>query len=271
MALTQSAPKPTNGNAWVKRWLYLTVPPLITAVVVLLLWQFEVIHAILNIKTFQLPVPSQILASAGNRSYDLWVGTLYTLVEAVAGLALGSAVGFMMALLFIWFDFARRGLMPLAVTTNAIPIIAFVPIASRWFGFDQPTRITVVTLMTFAPMVVSAYKGLTSLDNNSLDLMHTYAASRMQIFLKLRLPSSLPYVFNALKIGATASVIGSVVAEFFNSAGGIGKLISNNIQSGDFALAWCGVFLVTLMGLFLYLAVSLVERFAVGWRTGQTR
>ena len=112
-----------------------------------------------------------------------------------------------------------------------------------------------------------------SLDNNSLDLMHTYAASRVQIFVKLRLPSSLPYVFNALKIGATASVIGSVVAEFFNSAGGIGKLIANNIQSGDFALAWCGVFLVTLMGLLLYLVVSLAERFLVSWpapdRTGK--
>ena len=70
----------------------------------------------------------------------------------------------------------------------------------------------------------------------------------MQTFFKLRLPSSLPYVFSALKVGATAAMIGSVVAEFFNSAGGIGKLIANNIQSGDFALAWCGVVIVTVVG-----------------------
>ena len=121
--------------------------------------------------------------------------------------------------------------------------------------------------MTFAPMVVSAYKGLTSLDSNSADLMHTYAASRIQVFLKLRLPSSLPYVFSALKVGTTAAMIGSVVAEFFNSAGGIGKLVSNNIQSGDFALAWCGVIIVTLMGLVLYLIVSALERFLVPWQS----
>jgi NitT/TauT family transport system permease protein len=155
--------------------------------------------------------------------------------------------------------------MPLAVTANAIPIIAITPIVSRWLGFDQPTRIVVVAIMTFAPMVVSAYKGLTSLNNESLDLMYSYAATHLQTFLKLRLPSSLPYVFSALKVGATAAVIGSVIAEFFNSAGGIGKLIANNIQSGDFALAWCGVLIVTLVGLVLYGIISLLERLAVPW------
>jgi len=264
MAVAQET-KPIGRNSSLVRWLKIVLPPFITAVVVLALWQFEVLHSLLNIKTFQLPLPTQIIESAGKRSRDLWLGTNYTLLEAVLGLLIGSAAGFLMALVFVWFDFARRGLMPIAVTTNAIPIIAFVPIMSRWFGFDQPTRIAVVTMMTFAPMVVSAYKGLTSLDNNSLDLMHTYAANRRQVFFKLRLPSSLPYVFNALKVGTTASMIGAVVAEFFNSAGGIGKLISNNIQSGDFALAWCGVIIVTLLGMGLYLLVSLAERFLVPW------
>lgn len=252
---------------WIIDWLKIGLPPLGIGLLFGLLWQFQVIHALLNIKTFQLPLPSEIWDSAGRRGRDLWLGTNYTLLEAVLGLLIGSAAGFGMALVFVWFDFLRRGLMPIAITTNAIPIIAFVPIVSRWFGFDQPTRIAVVTMMTFAPMVVSAYKGLTALDSNSLDLMQTYAANRLQIFLKLRLPGSLPYVFNALKIGATASMIGAVVAEFFNSAGGIGKLIANNIQSGDFALAWCGVIIVTLLGLGLYLIISLIERFVVPWQT----
>jgi len=251
----------SENPSW--RWVQTILPPLLVPLILLALWQFQVVHALLNIKTFQLPLPSQIIEAAGKRSRDLWIGMNYTLLEAVLGLAIGSLCGFGMALLFVWFDFARRGFMPIAITTNAIPIIAFVPIMSRWFGFDQPTRIAVVTMMTFAPMVVSAYKGLTSLDNNSADLMHTYAANRRQVLLKLRLPSSLPYIFNALKVGTTASMIGAVVAEFFNSAGGIGKLISNNIQSGDFALAWCGVIIVTLMGLALYLLVGLAERLLV--------
>ena len=241
------------------------IPPILVFVAVIALWQFEVIHTLLNIRTFQLPLPSQIIESFGARGRDLWIGTWYTLGEAVTGLAVGASLGFLMAVLFSQYDLLRRGLMPLAVSANAIPIIAITPIVSRWLGFDQPTRIVVVALMTFAPMVVSAYKGLTSLDNNSLDLMRSYAATNMETFLKLRLPSSLPYVFNALKVGATAAMIGAVVAEFFNSAGGIGKLIANNIQSGDFALAWCGVVIVTLMGLLFYGIISLAERLALPW------
>jgi NitT/TauT family transport system permease protein len=242
------------------------LPPIAVFVTVILLWQLEVFHALLNIRRFQLPLPSEIIEAFGARSRDLWIGTWYTLGEAVGGLAVGAGTGFLFATLFVHIDFLRKGLMPLAVSANAIPIIAITPIVSRWLGFDQPTRIVVVAIMTFAPMVVSAFKGLTSLDNNSLDLMHSYAATPWQTFLKLRLPSSLPYVFSALKIGTTAAMIGAVVAEFFNSAGGIGKLIANNIQSGDFALAWCGVVIVTLLGLALYMAVSLVERLVLAER-----
>lgn len=245
------------------------VPPVLVFLAVLGLWQLQVIHLLLNIKTFQLPLPSQIVESFGARGRDLWIGTWYTLGEALAGLLFGAGLGFITAALFVQFDLLRRGLMPLTVSANSIPIIAITPIVSRWLGFDQPTRIVVVAIMTFAPMVISAYKGLTSLDNNSLDLMHSYAATGWQTFLKLRLPSSLPYVFSALKVGATASIIGSVVAEFFNSAGGIGKLIANNIQSGDFALAWCGVVIVTLVGLLLYLLISLIERAAVPWQAAR--
>lgn len=252
------------GNA-----ILLVLPPVAIFIVVILLWQFQVLHALLGIKTFQLPLPGQIIEAFGARSEDLWVGSWYTIGEAVAGLLLGSGLGFVAALLFIKWGGLRRGLMPLAVSANAIPIIAITPIVSRWLGFDQPTRIVVVAIMTFAPMVVSAYKGLTSLNNESLDLMHSYAASPIQTFLKLRLPSSLPFVFSALKVGATASMIGAVVAEFFNSAGGVGKLIANNIQSGDFALAWCGVVIVTLVGLVLYALISLLERLLVPWEASQ--
>src|SRR5207237_7833718 len=140
------------------------------------------------IKTFQLPLPSQIIEAFGKRSEDLWTGSWYTIGEAVAGLAIGSVMGFVTALLFIQWGGLRRGLMPLAVSANAIPIIAITPIVSRWLGFDQPTRIVVVTVMTFAPMAISAYKGLTSLDNHSLDLMRSYAATDPEVVCKLRLP-----------------------------------------------------------------------------------
>lgn len=241
-------------------WLVRGLPPLALFILMVLLWQGQILHALLNIQTFQLPLPSAILDSFSRRSDDLWTGTWYTLAEALIGLALGAGLGFAAAAVFVHSDALRRGLMPLAVSANAIPIIAITPLVTRWLGFDQPTRIVVVAIMTFAPMVVSAYKGLTALDNAALDLMQSYAATAWQTFQLLRLPSSLPYVFSALKVGATAAMIGAVVAEFFNSAGGIGKLIANNVQGNDYALAWCGVIIVTGLGLVLYFAISLVER-----------
>jgi NitT/TauT family transport system permease protein len=269
MAVIENERQPIERRSRTAEAAKAILPPVLIFVIVILLWQFQAIHALLNIKIFQLPLPSQIIESFGLRGEDLWVGSWYTIGEAVAGLALGAGLGFLTALLFIQWGGFRRGLMPLAVAANAIPIIAITPIVSRWLGFDQPTRIVVVAIMTFAPMVVSAYKGLTSLNNESLDLMHSYAATPSQTLFKLRLPSSLPYVFSALKVGATASMIGAVVAEFFNSAGGIGKLIANNIQSGDFALAWCGVVIVTLAGLALYGIISLLERLLVPWEASQ--
>jgi NitT/TauT family transport system permease protein len=268
MAVAETTELNTSVRTRRGEWWKLALPPVAVFLVVLVLWQVQIIHGLLNIGLYQLPIPSAILDAAGRRGRDLWIGTWYTAGEAVAGLALGATLGFLTAVVFVHWDGLRRGLMPLAAAANAIPIIAITPIVTRWLGFDQPTRIVVVTIMTFAPMVISAYKGLTTLDNHSLDLMHSYAATPWQTFVKLRLPSSLPYVFSALKVGATASVIGAVVAEFFNSAGGIGKLIANNIQSNDFALAWCGVIIVTVLGLLLYLIISLVERLAVPWDVG---
>src|SRR5437763_14781262 len=93
-------PANTKFQPGLLRWAQTILPPLLAALVFILLWQFEVVHAILNIKTFQLPLPTQIIESAGKRSRDLWIGTNYTLLEAVVGLAIGSVVGFTMALIF---------------------------------------------------------------------------------------------------------------------------------------------------------------------------
>src|ERR687888_399143 len=105
-------------------FLKTALPPALVFIVVLSLWQSQVIHALLNIRTFQLPLPSEIIDSFGRRGRDLWVGTWYTVGEAVIGLALGAGLGFVTAALFVRFDFLRRGLMPLAASANAIPIVA---------------------------------------------------------------------------------------------------------------------------------------------------
>ena len=140
----------------------------------------------------------------------------------MVGLLIGATVGFLCAWLFVSVPLLRAGALPIAAALNSIPIVAVAPIAVLWLGFGQPSKIAVVALMTFAPMVVNAFKGLYSVDRQALDLMDSLAASPWQVFVKLRLPSSLPYVFSALKVGITLALIGALVSEFFNAQRGLG-------------------------------------------------
>ena len=133
------------------------------------------------------------------------------------------------------------------------------------------SSLPIVALMTFAPMVVNAYKGLSSVDRHALDLMDSLASSHWQIFLKLRLPSSLPYVFGALKVGITLALIGAVVSEFFNAQRGLGITLSNNIQVARMPLAWSAIVAAAILGLILYGLVSLAERAAIPWHVSFRR
>src|SRR5215472_8436077 len=159
----------------------------------------------------------------------------------------------------------RRGALPIAAALNSIPIIAISPIAVLWLGFGQPSKIAVVALMVFAPMVINAFKGLYSIDHSSLELMTSVAASPSDVFWKLRLPHSLPYVFTALKVGATLAMIGAIVAEFFNAQRGLGVTLSTNIQVAKMPIAWAAIVVAALVGLGLYALVSLVERAVIPW------
>jgi NitT/TauT family transport system permease protein len=155
--------------------------------------------------------------------------------------------------------------LPILASLNSIPIIAISPIAVLWLGFGQPSKIAVVALMTFAPMVVNAFKGLYSIDPASLELMTSLSASPAQVFWKLRLPHALPYIFTALKVGTTLAMIGAVVAEFFNAQRGLGVDLSNNIQVAKMPIAWAAIVAAALLGLVLFGLVSLAERAIIPW------
>lgn len=246
--------------------------PALVFVVLIGLWQSGMFHAALGLRDFQLPYPLQIWEALVDR-WDilLWDAVAYTGFEAVAGLTIGASLGFLCAWLFVSYPLVRAGALPLAGAMNAIPIVAVAPIAVLWLGFGQPSKIAVVALMTFAPMVVNAYKGLSSVDGRSLDLLTSVAASRWDVFVKLRVPNALPYVFSALKVGITLALIGAVVSEFFNAQRGLGITLSNNIQVAKMPLAWAAIVAAALLGLALYGLVSLAERAAIPWHVSFRR
>jgi len=247
------------------RWRPLIEPALLL-VVLLSVWQLGAVHALFHLREFQLPYPDQIWQAVLDRRDVLWRDAIeFTGVEAAVGLVLGAAAGFGCAVVLASVPFLQRGGLPIAASLNSVPIIAISPIAVLWLGFGQPSKIAVVALMTFAPMVVNAFKGLYSIDRQSLELMSSLAADPWQVFVKLRLPHSLPYVFTALKVGATLAMIGALVAEFFNAQRGLGVTLSTNIQVAKMPLAWAAILVAAALGLILFGVVGLVERAVIPW------
>lgn len=234
--------------------------PVLAGVLFVAAWQMKLFHALFNLKTYQLPLPSAIAqAMADNRSL-LASYTGYTLTEAVLGMLAGSALGFLVALCAAAWPRWGAGSLLVVASFNAVPIVALAPIMNLWFGDGIGSRIAIVTVATMAAMAVNAHKGMTMVDPLALDFMKSCAATKIDVFRYLRIPASLPYVFTALKINTTAGMIGAIVGEFFYSSRGLGYLLSNSIKVAKMPLGWSCITTAAIVGILFYLLMELLER-----------
>lgn len=243
--------------------------PLIAGVLFLLLWEFQVFHAIFQLKTYQLPIPTAILAAFIENFSTLLSFTGYTFTEAVIGMLLGSAIGFMWALIASAFPKWGKSWLMIVVALNAVPIVALAPIMNLWFGNGMGSRIAIVTITTMAAMAINAHKGLSNVNPLALDLMYSYAAKKIEVFKYLRIANSLPYVFTALKINTTASMIGAIVGEFFYSSKGLGYLLSNSIKIAQMPLGWSCIVIASAAGVLFYLIIDGLEKIFLGWHASE--
>ena len=162
--------------------------------------------------------------------------------------------------------FLQRGLLPLGNLVSALPIVGVAPIMVMWFGFDWQSKVAVVVIMTFFPMLVNTVLGLSAAGKLEAELIKSYGASYWQTLLKLRLPAAMPYIFNALKINSTLALIGAVVAEFFGTPiVGMGFRISTEVGRMNVDMVWAEIALAALAGSAFYGAVVLVERAVTFW------
>lgn len=232
---------------------------------VLFFW--EVLVRALDVSRVLLPAPSLILGSLADHAPKLWGDFVQTVLKAVlVGWALGCGLGFAVAVAIDRLPFLQRGLLPVASLTSAIPLVGVAPIAVMWFGFEWPSKSAVVVLMTFFPMLVSTLAGLKAAGKLERELMYSYAASYTRTLLALRLPSSLPYIFNALKVNATLALIGAIVAEFFGSPTmGLGFRISTESAKMNMPLVWGAIVVASVTGSVAYAALVALERRAAFW------
>jgi NitT/TauT family transport system permease protein len=245
--------------------------PILTFLLMLALW--EAVVRGFGVPLYLLPAPSGIAETFLQQpGYLLRIG-LYTFGEALAGFAIGCTLGALLAAVCVRFPSLADGLVPFSVASNAVPIVALSPLLGVWLGSTtQASKIGVVTIMTLFPTLVNVYRGLSSPSADAIQLMRSYAARQRDVFLKLRVPAALPYLFNALKICSTLSMIGAVVAEFFGGAqNALGVYIKS--QAGILKLreAWSGILVACLIGIVFYLLIVAAERLVMPWHVSLRR
>jgi NitT/TauT family transport system permease protein len=200
----------------------------------------------------------------------LWDAALFTAKEAAVGFALGASVGFLLGTILAHSRLLRRGFLPYIVASQTIPILAIAPMVVVWLGGrgapDWFSVSVISAYLTFFPVTINTLRGLTSADPRALELMRAYAASPFQIFWKLRFPTSLPFLFTAFKIAATASVVGAIIGELPASIqDGLGGAILNFNQyyATSPPSLWATNLIAALLGITFFLIVVLVERIVV--------
>jgi NitT/TauT family transport system permease protein len=220
-----------------------------------------------SIQFYLLPAPHVIVATLGQIYPVLLEASLYTFGEAVAGYGLGCGLAVLGAALASRSPALAGVLLPYAIASASVPIVALAPLAIIWFGIGPGSKVAIATLMTFFPTFIGTLRGLTEVDPRSLELMRSCAASERQIFWKLRLPNSVPFMFTAFRACTTLAMIGAVVSEFFGGrAKSLGVYIKSSAALFQTRQAWAAILVACALGLAFYLVVALVERLAVPWR-----
>jgi NitT/TauT family transport system permease protein len=252
------------SNTSVDRAAQLAVP-LLFGVTLLVVW--ECVVRGFQIPQILLPAPSAIWTRLISSIPILAADFRQTFMKAViTGFVLGSGLGFVVALLIDRSPFLQKGLLPVGNFVSALPIVGVAPIMVMWFGFDWQSKVAVVVIMTFFPMLVNTVQGLAAASHMERDLMRTYAATWWQTLVKLRLPAAAPFIFNALKINSTLALIGAIVAEFFGTPiVGMGFRISTEVGRANIDMVWAEIAVAALAGSAFYGVVALVERAVTFW------
>jgi len=264
-AIAQPIPRATLANR-VGRRARDRIPALVVFGLGIVAWQW-LFPDVLGVERFLLPRFSDVVNTLWDERSTLWSAGWFTFKEALGGFVLGSGAGIVVALVLSRWRRLGGALMPYAIAASAIPIIAFAPITNAWFGLLSPwSKIVISAVLCFFPVFVGTLRGLTSVRPESLELMRSYAAGEWTVYRRLRVPTSLPFVFTALKVATVLAMIGAVVGDYFGgSTEALGVQIQSSVALGQFETAWAAILVASILGIVFYAAIALAERFALSW------
>lgn len=237
--------------------------PLGTAVALIAIWQIGV--RLFGVPTYIAPAPSDV-AAVFYKEFPLLMRNFWpTLYESVLGFLFGNVAAVLIAIAFVHSRTVERAFFPIAVFINTIPILAIAPILVLIFGAGLTAKVVIAALICFFPTLVNMVRGLQAVSPQALELARILSASKAEVFWKIRLPSSLPFLFSALRIAATTCVIGAIVGEWIGADRGLGALIIDSTFNFRSPLLYATVFVSSGLSVFLFTIVALTEKLVVRW------
>lgn len=243
------------------------LPALILVFALLILWQMGAMHMD---AAYILPSPTQILQKLWELRGPLLTAHLPATMQVTAiGLGISIVFGLALAILMDASPAVSRAVYPIVITSQTIPTTALAPLFVLWFGYSIWSRVLVTVLITFFPITITVYDGLRAVRIEMIELLQTYGASRTQIFLKLKLPSVLPYFFSALKMAVPMSIVGAAIGEWLGAQAGLGYFSRRMITQLDGAGVFAPIVLLSAVAILLVAILGFIEKKVIRWRGEQ--
>ncbi|MWV45883.1 ABC transporter permease subunit [Paenibacillus sp. HJL G12] len=250
-----------------RRWWSQVWPPVVAVLFFLIVWQL--CTSLFHIEKWILPSPGDIAEQTTGGGADLWGHVLATVRLTLEGFIIGTLVGLVIALILHMVPFLKSALYPLLILSQNIPTIALAPLLMIWFGFGLLPKIIVITLVCFFPVAVATMGGLKQTDRIMLNYMQMIGANKRQIFAKLELPHALPSIFSGIKIAATYSVMGAVIAEWIGADKGIGYYMMLQKAGYRTDRMFVAIMIIVLLSLLMFGLIALLEKWLVRWKPKQ--
>ncbi|GGJ13020.1 ABC transporter permease [Neoroseomonas lacus] len=232
-----------------------------------LIWEGAVV--VFGIRQSTLPRLTEVLAAIAATPGAYWSGFLRTAIETLIGFAAGTVVGVANGLIFFRAPILRDMLLPIFVVSQTIPVIAFGALVVMWFGNTLMAKAVIAFYLTFFPVTVNTLLGLHSVDPRQVALLRSFGATGRQILFRLQLPMALPQIFVALRLGASLSLVGAIVGEWFGDTTGIGVLLLQAMYNENVIAVWAAILCAAVLGTGFYALVALAERRIVFWGAEQ--
>jgi NitT/TauT family transport system permease protein len=239
-------------------------------VVLLVLWWLCV--TALKLPSYILPSPMRVanalwsgLAVPLDSNVGFYLPLASTLVNSAIGFVIGAVLGIALGSLMAEFRPIETIVMPYAFALQALPKVAIAPLIVIWCGFGDGSKITMAALLAFFPLMVNTFTGIRTTDPERIALMRALAATRIETYRFVKLPSAAPYIFAGLDMGMVYALLGTLVAEFLGAQSGIGVAITQAQAVSDVASVFAALVLLGLVGIGLHLTIGSVEHRVIHW------